>query len=118
MRLGEAERKDEKMQEDVTFTEEGRELFAHLKREIDHHTSRRIRERIDARLFRSRPEALILDFCEVSFMDSSGIGLILGRVETCRAVGCTVRLTGLSPTLMKLIRLSGIDKVRDLSVMR
>ena len=106
------------MQEEVIFSENEKELTAHLKCEIDHHTARRIRERIDGKIFLLRPEILTLDFCEVRFMDSSGIGLILGRVETAGAVSAKVRIKGLSPTLTKLVRLSGVDKVRNLSIMK
>ncbi len=106
------------MTEDVKFSEAGRELTAHLMCEIDHHTARGIRERIDERMFLIKPEVLIIDFSEVRFMDSSGIGLILGRVETAGAVGAAVRICGLTPTLLKLIRLSGVDKVKNLSIIK
>jgi anti-anti-sigma factor len=49
-------------------------------------------------------------------MDSSGIALIIGRVEVARAVGATVRVSGLSPTLRKLVRLSGVEKIRELVI--
>jgi anti-anti-sigma factor len=49
-------------------------------------------------------------------MDSSGIALILGRVESAGAVGAKVHLEGLSPTLFKLVRLSGIERIKNLTV--
>lgn len=104
------------MRDEVVFTTEGTRLRAAIFCEIDHHVARRIREKIDDRLFFERPEILILDFSSVRFMDSSGIALIFGRVESAAAVGGTVRLEGLSPSLMKLVRLSGAERVRGLSV--
>lgn len=104
------------MQDEVIFREGGGQLTAYVKCEIDHHVAGRIRTRIDRMLFERRPQCLVLDFSEVRFMDSSGIALILGRVETAAAVGARVRLTGLSDTLMKLVRLSGIEKIRGLSL--
>ncbi len=104
--------------EDVIFSESGTELTARLRCEIDHHTARLIRSKIDGRIFLFRPEVLVLDFSEVRFMDSSGIGLILGRVESAGAVGAIVRIKGLSQTLLKLVRLSGVDKVENLSIIK
>ena len=49
-------------------------------------------------------------------MDSSGIGFILGRAELCEDMGARIRLEGLSPMQMKIIRLSGIEKIKNLSI--
>lgn len=106
------------MQDDVIFTESGRELIAALMLEIDHHTARGLREKIDSRIFMARPELLVLDFSAVRFMDSSGIGLILGRAEAAAEVGAVVKIRGLSPTLCKIVRLSGVDKVKNISILK
>ena len=106
------------MTEDVIITENEGKLTATLKCELDHFTAKRIRERIDPAVFRYRPEVLVLDFSEVRFMDSSGIGLIIGRTEVAGEVGAAVRLLGLSDGLMKLVRLSGVEKISGLSVIR
>ena len=104
------------MQDEVKITENGNNLIATLTCELDHHTARRVREQIDRQVFATRPELLVLDFSGVHFMDSSGIALIIGRVEVARAVGATVRVTGLSPTLRRLVRLSGLEKIRELTI--
>lgn len=91
-------------------------LVAALDAELDHHSAKRIREKIDKELFVYRPTRLVLEFSGVSFMDSSGIGLILGRSESARSVGATVEVHGLSPRLMRLVSLSGIDRVPGLTV--
>ena len=106
------------MQEDVVFKRCDGELVAAIRCEIDHHTAKRMREKIDREIFLTRPECLVLDFSAVRFMDSSGLGLILGRVEVASASRATVRLTGLSPTLMKLVRLAGLERVKNLTVTR
>ena len=49
-------------------------------------------------------------------MDSSGIGLIIGRADVCEGIGSRVELAGLSATLKKLVRLSGIEKIKCLTV--
>lgn len=98
----------------VTFAERGSTLLAYIGCEIDHHTARKIREEIDKRLFLCRPGTLVMDFGGVGFMDSSGIALILGRAECARELGAVVEICGLSPTLIKLVRLSGIERVKNL----
>ena len=102
--------------DEVGFSADGKSLRAEIYCEIDHHVARRIRERIDERLFLERPTLLIIDFSAVRFMDSSGIALIFGRVESAAGVGATVRLEGLSPGLKKLVCLSGAERIRGLSV--
>lgn len=104
------------MKEDIAFLKDGRSLVARLCCEIDHHTCRFLRERIDSTLFEMKPEVLILDFSDVKFMDSSGLGLILGRVEKAAALGARLEAIGLSESLYKLVRLSGIERVKNLSV--
>ena len=58
-------------------------LTAFLAGEIDHHSAREMREQIDEAAQKHKPYCLRLDFSQVPFMDSSGIGLILGRVRLC-----------------------------------
>lgn len=106
------------MNKDVIFSEKEGTLTAKLECDIDHHTAKPMRQKIDKRLSESAPRALILDFSAVGFMDSSGLGLILGRVERASEIGATVYLVGLSPTLMKLVRLSGIERIRNLSLIK
>ena len=104
------------MKEEVVFLSHGESLLVLLQCEIDHHTAKRIRELIDREFFRVKPECLMLDFSGVGFMDSSGVGLILGRAEAAGRNGAAVRLSGLSDGLMKLVRLSGIERIKNLSI--
>ena len=104
------------MQEKVVFARDEDALWVKLKCEIDHHTARQMREKIDREIFTHRPVIVYLDFSEVRFMDSSGIGLIIGRSQVADAVGSGVRLVGLSKTLIKLISLSGIEKIKNVYI--
>lgn len=105
-----------KMHDQVRIWRDGKKLFASILCELDHHTAKRIREKIDKELYSVRPDALVIDFSGVGFMDSSGVGLILGRAESASSVGAKVIITGLSPILMKLIRLSGVERVRGVKI--
>ncbi len=102
--------------EAVEFNRNGATLTARINCEIDQHTARGIRERIDKEIFLERPSVVRLDFSGVRFMDSSGIALILGRLEVAEAVGRGVQLSGMCPSVMKLVRLAGIDRIDKLTV--
>ena len=102
------------MQNSVEFSENGSVLTAVLGGEIDHHLAKEQREAIDAMLFRKKPELLVLDFSAVKFMDSSGIGLIIGRVDIAEGLKCKICVRGLSRSLKKLVKLSGVEKLKNL----
>ena len=63
----------------VTLEVTNEEITAYLSGEIDHHSAVELRRRIDESVLSGTPERLILDFSGVTCMDSSGIGLIMGR---------------------------------------
>lgn len=86
-------------------------LTAKLSGEIDHHTARELREAIDDTAQKLKPYCMRLDFTDVPFMDSSGIGLILGRVRLCNFWKGRVVLCGLSQNLNKMVELAGISTV-------
>ena len=101
----------------INFYKDGQSLVASILCDIDHHAARGLREAIDKKIFENRPKILVLDFDGVSFMDSSGIGLILGRAELCRGIGARVNIVGLNQHLKKLVSLSGVDRVKNVSVL-
>jgi stage II sporulation protein AA (anti-sigma F factor antagonist) len=104
------------MQEKIRVAEENESLRVRILGEIDHHCITELRSQIDSRLFNVRPRILVLDFSSVSFMDSSGIGLIMGRVEKAKSLGTKVSLVGLSKTVYKLVSLAGLLKIDGLTV--
>ncbi len=91
-------------------------LTAEMRGEIDHHTARFLREEIDRGISLELPRKLVLDMSGISFMDSSGIGLIVGRLERARGVGAVLELRGLSPRLLALLELSGIDRLPSITL--
>lgn len=93
-------------------------LCAYLNGEIDHHTARDIRQAIDTIVEKSHPRHLILDFSGVQFMDSSGIGLVMGRYKLMQAMGGDVTVCGLSPKLEKIVTLSGLSKLIKIERMK
>ena len=91
-------------------------LWVWLEGELGHHEAIRLMGRLSALVEDHLPAHMELELSGLEFMDSSGIALILGRVECAGAVGAKVRLTGLSPALFKLVRLSGIERIKSLTV--
>ena len=75
---------------------EGEILTVYITGEIDHHSAAGWRTSIDREAICAHPATLVLDFSGVSFMDSSGIGLVMGRYRLVRAWEGALRLTGLS----------------------
>ncbi len=102
--------------ESLSFSFEEKLVAVALSREIDHHAARSIREEIDRMLFRHRPSVLVLDFSRVEFMDSSGLGLIIGRSEICRSIGARLELRGLSPRILRLVKLGGVLRIDNVSI--
>ena len=82
---------------------------AFLSGEIDHHSAIFIREEIDKAVNLISPRELCLDFMNVSFMDSSGIGLVMGRYKLMQTLGGKLRVRGVSKSTMKVMKLAGLD---------
>ena len=86
-------------------------LSVHVRGEIDHHTAASIRQGIDAILFEKRPSKLILDLSAVSFMDSSGLGLIMGRYSVMKELGGEMTVWNPSPETRAILTLAGMERL-------
>lgn len=98
----------------VKITVSGEVVTAFLDGEIDHHTASVIRNEIDAAVEKNIPTMLVLDFRDVSFMDSSGIGLVMGRYKVLKPLGAELHVTNTSPQIGKVMRLAGLDRLAKL----
>ncbi len=86
-------------------------LKIRLHGEIDHHTAGTLRREIDEMIKKEKPEVLIIDMSAVDFMDSSGLGLIMGRYALMHESGGEVVLFEPSAAVEKILQLAGMDKV-------
>ena len=93
----------------VTFESRGDAVAACLSGDIDHHNASCIREAIDQMAEGALPRTLILDFGSVGFMDSSGIGLIMGRYKLMESMGGDLKVENASAQLKKLMQLAGLS---------
>lgn len=86
-------------------------VTAYLQGEIDHHSATAIREEIDSYLTGGQVSLLILDFGGVTFMDSSGIGLVMGRYRQMEYQGGALQLVNTPPQIYKVMRIAGLHKL-------
>ena len=89
----------------------GKVVTAYLSGDIDHHTAKGIRMEIDDTIERLNPELLILDFSEVHFMDSSGIGLVLSKYQQLKNQGKELQVKGATGKVLKIFELSTVTKI-------
>ena len=97
----------------TSFLEEGR-LTVALTGEIDHHCAKEYIRTIAAKIEAYSPETCVLDFQEVSFVDSSGIAVVINALRSMTQIEGKLILTGLSPQPMRVFRASGIDKLVEI----
>lgn len=95
----------------IDFDAKNSALTVLMDGEIDHHTAKGIREKIDLSVERQAPDLLIMDFRNVTFTDSSGIGLVMGRYRLMNMRGGHVLVINLSTQLKKVFSLAGLSKL-------
>lgn len=88
-------------------------LTARITGEIDHHTARWLRMDIDTAIQDKEPKNLKLDFSGVSFMDSSGVGLVMGRYKNMKERGGKVELINMPDYIEKVMSLAGMDRLLE-----
>ncbi len=86
-------------------------VTAYISGEIDHHNAAKLRNEIDEAVENAYPEILVLDFGGVSFMDSSGIGLVMGRYKLMRNLSGKVIIQNAPKAIKKVMRMAGIEKL-------
>ena len=100
--------------EGITFSDGV--LTAFVQGEIDHHSAVGIRTEIDRRIQKDKPDILRLDYSGVTFMDSSGIGLIMGRYKLISAFSGKLEVVNVPLNMARVVRLSGIEKLGRITI--
>lgn len=93
---------------------DGHTMMITIYGDIDHHSAKRIRGEIDASLFINRPKRAVMNMSEVEFMDSAGLGLILGRLSCAEKLGCKLTVLDPSPRVMKILDLAGAGRLIEI----
>lgn len=86
-------------------------LYVSLHGDIDHHSAKYIREDIDYELYLYQPKTVIMDLSEVDFMDSSGLGLILGRYTKINMLGGILKVANPDEKTEQMLRMAGTEKL-------
>lgn len=93
------------------FLDRDKTLLVEITEEIDHHTTEKLRRKIDDDITRYMPRKVIFDFNKVSFMDSAGIGMIIGRYKMVNMIGGTVQMKNVKKSIKKIFQMSGVEKL-------
>ena len=82
-----------------------------LDGEIDHHSAAEIREGLDKMIAVSRPKVMVLELSGIDFMDSSGLGLVLGRYRRLNEMGSQMVIKNPGARTEKILAMAGVDKL-------
>ena len=109
------QKKEVKILAEVEFYYKDNVLKIYISGEIDHHSAFEIKDEIDCQLLYYTPETAVMNFEKVSFMDSSGIGLILARYKFAQNCGISLYVQGLNTQTQRVLALAGIKTIREIT---
>ena len=95
----------------IEFTKKENILSIKIEGEIDHHSAAELRNRIDEYITGSNVKYIVMDFSKVGFMDSSGIGMLMGRYKNIKRVGGDLCIISANSTVKRLLAMAGITGV-------
>lgn len=92
----------------ITYIKKDKRLIFEIEEDIDECCIQKIRRRIDNEIQRYMPKEVIFDFSNVSFMDSAGIGLIIGRYKLINMIGGELKIANVNTQIQKIFEMSGL----------
>ena len=95
----------------VKFSRKGTTLIVGIIGELDHHTAEYIRDKVDSEIIKSTTKNVVFDFSRVSFMDSSGIGVIMGRYKNVQKLNGKTAIVNMSSQVRRILEMSGLLRV-------
>lgn len=96
---------------DLTVWNEKDKLYVRVSGEMDHHAVKDTRREVDELIVRNRPETLLLDLSRIDFMDSSGLGFVLGRLRKMNELKGTVTVLNPARRVEEMLRMAGAEKL-------
>lgn len=93
------------------YIQEDKLLLLQITEEIDHHTTEEIRRKADNEITRYMPRKVIFDLGKVTFMDSAGIGMLIGRYKIVKTFGGNIEMINVKPSIRKIFEMSGVLKI-------
>ena len=95
----------------IIYQKADKQLIVEITEEIDHHVAEKIRRKVDDEITRYMPRKTIFDFSKVTFMDSAGIGMLIGRYKMMKLIGGSLEIVNISQTVRRILEMSGINKI-------
>ncbi len=95
----------------ISCAEEGRTLTVRVTGEVDHHAARALMTQVMGQVDAALPQKLTLDLGGVSFLDSSGIAVVLRSWKKMRQLGGSMTLRSVPPQSAKVLRAAGVDRM-------
>jgi len=95
----------------IKFYNRGTTLIASIAGELDHHSAEYIRQKIDNEMIKSTNKNIIFDFSSLSFMDSSGIGVIMGRYKYVQRLNGKIAIVNTNVQIDRILEMAGIKKI-------
>lgn len=96
---------------DLTVWNEKDKLYVRVSGEMDHHAVKDTRREVDELIAKNRPETLFLDLSRIDFMDSSGLGFVLGRLRQMKELKGNVVVLNPARRVEEMLRMAGAEKL-------
>ena len=90
-------------------------LCIYLYGEIDHHSAVDLRRELDELILQKQPLRLVLDLARIEFMDSAGLGLLMGRYRLVKSLGGTMVISNANERVLKILRLAGMERFFEIA---
>ena len=100
--------------ESIEIIYEKHVLKIKIRGDIDHHSAKGIRDKIDNEIFSKKPSMVVLDLSVVEFMDSSGLGLIMGRYANSKEIGANFLIYKPCKKVKKILELAGVERIMEI----
>lgn len=97
--------------ENFSLERNGANLILHISEELDHHAAGQISKTIDVLIEKGNVKNIVFDFDGMTFMDSSGIGMVMGRYKKMHYLGGCVYVTGVGAGIDRIFSMSGLYKI-------
>ncbi|MBD2861377.1 anti-sigma F factor antagonist [Paenibacillus oceani] len=95
----------------IELEHQRRTLIVRLKGELDHHTAETVKVKMEEAILRGDVNHVVLSMKDLSFMDSSGLGVILGRYKLITSRGGKMVVCDVNPAVYRLFEMSGLFKI-------
>ncbi|WP_458407273.1 STAS domain-containing protein [Anaerotignum sp.] len=96
---------------ELNFKKKNKTIIILISGEIDHHTSKELRRQTESALAQMGGRNIVFGFENVNFMDSSGIGMMIGRYKQLQALGGRIAIACANEKVLQIIKLSGLERL-------